>query len=352
MVAGCASSHDVGESVLGGGLQLTAECQSEVADAFDLLPSHIECTGLYKDLATKTIAPGKRAFAPAYPLWSDASVKARWIYLPPDKKIDAKDPNSWKFPIGTRVWKEFRNSTGERRIETRVLFKKDEDDWARATYLWNTAETAAVRVSNGKELEVDGKPYHLPSNMECNACHAGRRDFLLGFEQVSLGLPFPSNSVVIDQDSMVTLQDLVDEGRLVNFKGSTHLQLGPNPDSAESMALGWIHTNCGVSCHNNNANSKAYSNGMRLFLDPAQLDGRPTTEFQPVTTTVGQDVFALQWNGKKRIVPGSPEESWLFTLITQRGDPKEQMPPLATNEVDPQDTEYVRQWIESLAPAE
>jgi len=351
MIAGCASSHDVGESVLGGGLGLSAECQSEAAAGFDRLPNRLECSGLYKDLATKTLAEGRHAFAPSYPLWSDASVKARWIYLPAGMKINAQDPNNWRFPIGTRVWKEFRNPTGERRIETRILFKKDEGEWSRATYQWNADETAAVRVTEGKDLDVDGKAYHLPSNTECDDCHKGRRDRILGFDQVSLGLPFPSNSVVTDQDSMLTLQDLVDDDRIENLQGPATLKLGPTPDTDAAMALGWIHTNCGVSCHNEDPNSKAFSNGMRLFLRPEELDGRPTSELKTVATTVDQDVFALQWKGKKRIVPGSPEESWLYTLITQRKD-KEQMPPLATNQVDQQNTAFVKKWIESLAPAE
>lgn len=352
MATGCAASHDVGGSIAGSGIQLSAECQNEAADAFDQLPMHFSCTGLYKDMASKAVAAGRYAFAPAYPLWSDASVKARWIYLPEGAKIDATDPNSWKFPVGTRVWKEFRNPGGDRRIETRILFKKDDDDWSRATYAWNDDESQAERLDQGKDLEVDGNAYHVPSNTECDDCHKGRRERVLGFDQVLLGLPFPSNSIVTNQDEMLKLQDLVDEGKIDNLTGDTQLQLGPNPDGAEAMALGWMHANCGAGCHNNNPNAKAYSNGMRLILDPTQLDGRPTTDFQAVTTTVGQDVFALQWAGKTRIVPGSPEDSWLYTLITQRGNPKEQMPPLGTNMVDQQDADFVRQWIESLAPGD
>src|SRR5579863_72612 len=36
-------------------------------------PSTLECTGLYSDIATKTLAAGVQSYAPAVPLWSDGA---------------------------------------------------------------------------------------------------------------------------------------------------------------------------------------------------------------------------------------------------------------------------------------
>jgi hypothetical protein len=343
-VSGCAVSHDVGEetSSLSSGIELTSSCQQEVTAAFDGLPLHLACTGLYTEIADKTLADGREQFTPAYPLWSDASVKTRWLYLPAGEQIDASNPKAWTFPNGTRFWKEFRNPSGDKRIETRIFSKQANGEWARATYEWSDDENDATRVADaGKDITVDGKPYHLPSRTECDDCHKGRRDRVMGFDQVSLGLP---------EAMGLSVSDLVAQDRIANLTGPMALQIGAGggPDNVEAKALGWMHSNCGVSCHNDTPTAKAYSNGMRLMLDPTELDGRDTADFAAIKTTVNQAVNALQWSGKTRVVPGAPEQSWLYTLISQRGNPKEQMPPLASNEVDTVNTEVVKQWIVSL----
>jgi hypothetical protein len=342
-LAGCAVAHDVGEaaSSLSSGIQLSAACKREVEDAFDGLPKHLECTGLYADFATQTVGPGREKFTPAFPLWSDASVKTRWVYLPEGTKIDAANPSSWVFPAGTRFWKEFRNPSGDKRIETRIFMKTEGGDWSRATYEWNATDTDAVLLETGRDIEVEGKAYHIPSRQQCDECHKGSRERVLGFEQVNLTLGSSED---------FNVAQLLEQDLIKNLTGPVEPQLGPEPSSSEAQALGWMHTNCGVSCHNDNTNAKAYSNGMRLRLKPEQLDGRSTADFEAIKTTINVKVSALQWNDKKRIVAGKPEESWLYTLITQRGDPKTQMPPLASTQVDTAHTNIVRDWIAGLTP--
>src|SRR5688572_10898868 len=76
-------------------------------------PRTLECTGLYADLSTKQLAVGVREYAPAVELWSDGADKRRFIALPAGKQIDASNPSEWKFPVGTKLWKEF-SVTGKR----------------------------------------------------------------------------------------------------------------------------------------------------------------------------------------------------------------------------------------------
>lgn len=301
---------------------------------------HLDCTGLYEDAASLKLAANVEKFDPVYPLWTDAADKHRWAYIPEGSKIDASDPNAWAFPAGTRFWKEFRNPAGDHKVETRVFVKISEGDWSYATYLWDDAQKRATRHDAAKEFMVDGQKYGLPSHQQCMECHIGRRERVMGFDAVSLGM--------MGEHEGLTLDQLVTSKRLENFEGETHYQIGPNPDSAEAKALGWMHNNCGVSCHNANPNSKAYSTKMRLMLDPRQLDGRPTSEFESVATTVGKDVFTLQWQGNKRIVPGDAAQSLLYQLITTRGNPKMQMPPLGTYITDDDYIAQVKAWIEGM----
>jgi hypothetical protein len=49
-------------------------------------------------------------------------------------------------------------------------------------------------------------------------------------------------------------------------------------------------------------------------------------------------------------VPGAPEASLLYQLISQRGT-AQQMPPIATSVVDEIDDAAVARWIKAMSPA-
>jgi hypothetical protein len=90
---------------------------------------------------------------------------------------------------------------------------------------------------------------------------------------------------------------------------------------------------------------------MRLRLDPELLDGRSSAEFDSRLTTLNVTVNAPGWHGQTRIVPGSPEQSLLVTLISNRGTnnpASNQMPPIASRVVDRASVEKVVQWIRSM----
>jgi hypothetical protein len=301
-------------------------------------PSTLKCTGLYSDIANKVIASGVRAYAPAVPLWADYATKQRWILLPPGTKIDATDPNEWIFPVGTKVWKEF--SRDGKRVETRLFEKIETGFWARTTYAWNADDTDAT-VSGGADLPwgTDGGIYHIPTPDECDQCHRGRTDHILGFEQVSLGLAGATG---------LTLPELVAEQLISPVPALTSLTVGDDGTGAAAAPLQWLHINCGTTCHNDNANSTAYGSSMRLRLDPTQLDGRSSAGFESLTTTVGILASTPSWSGQTRIEPGDPSHSLLVELITNRGTDNpvaNQMPPIATLLVDLTDTQNVIGWI-------
>ena len=304
-------------------------------------PSTLKCTGLYSDIANKVIADGVRAYAPAVPLWADFATKQRWIFLPPGTKIDATDPSEWIFPVGTKVWKEF--SRDGKRVETRLFQKVQTGFWARTTYAWNADDTDA-NVSAGGDMPwgTDGGIYHIPSPDECDQCHRGRTDHMLGFEQVSLGLGGASG---------LTLSELVAEQLITPAPTLTSLIVGDDGTGLAAAPLQWLHINCGTTCHNDNPNSTAYGASMRLRLDPTQLDGRSSVDFDSRTTTLGVLASTPSWLGQTRIEPGDPTHSLLVELISNRGTDNpvaNQMPPIATLIVDTTDTDSVVDWIAKM----
>ena len=299
-------------------------------------PGTLECTGLYADLASKQLAPGVEPYAPAVPLWSDGADKQRWVSLPPGTIIDTSNPNEWVFPVGTRFWKQF--SLNGKRIETRLWQKVRSDFWVHAAYAWNADESAAVQTAGG-DIPFEGGTYHIPTQDECEKCHRGRTEHILGFEEVELGLPGATG---------ITLADLVARGRL-SVPRRTSLSIGDDGTGAAAPALGWLHANCGITCHNANSIAIAYPSGLRFRLDPTQLDGRPSNDFDSLKTAVGVAVNAANWKGQVRIVPGEPDNSLLYFLISHRGSGM-QMPPIATRIVDQANVAVVGRWISLMPP--
>ena len=315
---------------------------AECANAADP-PKTIECTGLYADVATGTLAPGVRPYAPAVPLWADFATKKRWIYLPPGTTIDTTNPSEWIFPVGTRAFKEF--SRDGKRVETRLWHKARAGYWTSATYAWSADEKTATLSAGGDiPWAADGGLYHIPTGMECQQCHGGRTDRLLGFEQVSLGLAGATG---------LTLAELNKEHLLSPPVASTSLSIGDDGTGRGATAMGWLHVNCGVACHNDNPNATGYGSDMRLRLDPLLLDGRPSTDFPTRTTTLGMLANNPMWNTEPRIEPGDSAHSLLVKLITNRGTDNpasNQMPPIASYIVDEADTPNVIAWIDKMPP--
>jgi hypothetical protein len=169
-------------------------------------------------------------------------------------------------------------------------------------------------------------------------CHRGRTENILGFEQVELGLSGAAG---------FTLAELVAEGRLSVPPTRTSLSIGDDGTGAAASALGWLHANCGITCHNRNSGSTAYAAGMFLRLDPLLLDGRPLADSDPLQTTVGITVNNPNWNGRTRIVPGDPGGSLLYHLISSRGV-GDQMPPIATSLVDQPNVALIEDWIRRM----
>src|SRR5579872_4552198 len=348
-----ASANDATLDGGGGDGGDAGEDASDACASATVSPPTLDCTGLYADLATKNLAPGVRPYQPAVVLWSDGAQKARFIQLPPGTQIDATDPTEWRFPVGTKVWKEF--SKNGHRVETRLFQKVDDGPppiWVHATYAWNADESAAVASGGGDiTLEDDGGSYHIPTFSECDQCHNGRTDHVLGFEQVALGLAGAQG---------LTLPELVAEGLIAPAPAQTSLALGDDGTGAAAPAVAWLHINCGVTCHNANSNATAYGVGMRLRLDPAYLDGRALTpaEFDTLRTTLGVPAVSPGWVAPvhwTRIVPGDSNGSLLAQLISHRGKNNPaggQMPPIATSIVDTADVANVVAWIDKMPGAD
>lgn len=283
------------------------------------LPTKLSQAGLYTDMAAKTVNPRLVELTPANPLWSDGAEKHRWYQLPEGQTIDSSDMDHWRFPVGTKLFKEFVKDG--KRLETRLIWRiadtgNREKDTLFGSYVWNDDETDATFAKDGA-VNVRGTQHDVPSAELCWRCHIGEPGNVLGFSALQVG-----------DVSALPLS-------VPPPAGTTYG--APNP------ALGSLHANCG-HCHN--PNGGAWSDSHLVLR--LSVDERDAAATQIVQSTVG--VPLQQWIDRGytyRIVAGDPDQSAVFFRASQR-TMNVQMPPLATEQTDDVSLALLRAWIQTL----
>ena len=290
-------------------------------------------TGLYGDIATRSLAGDVRAFEPTYALWSDGADKKRWVVLPEGAAIDTTDMNRWVLPVGARLWKEF--SLAGTRLETRLIerYGGGPRDYWMGSFVW-LANGSDARFSELGEQDLFGTAHDAPARERCGSCHDGEPGRALGFSALQLaGAP-----------GELDLAQLIAEGRLSAPPApDADYALGGASDAA--LALGYLHANCG-NCHNPRGTAWPDTQ-MLLRLDV----GAASPDTAPVVAGLVNVPLQYYRAGdgaiSLRLVPGHPEQSGLVARMDVRG-PREQMPPLATEQVDERGVALVSRWIEGL----
>jgi mono/diheme cytochrome c family protein len=297
-------------------------------------------TGLFQDPATLTVTPDAVTFEPTYRLWSDGAAKRRWVRIPRGARIDSADMDHWVFPIGTKFWKEF--SVDGTLLETRLVERYGEgpDDYWMGSFVWNPEQTEATLAPDG-QVDVNGSTHDAPSQEQCGACHRGDVGRVLGLSalQMSRAAGGPQLGP--------TIADLTARGMLTVPPPVESAPYAVPGDPVAVAALGYLHANCG-HCHNENGTAWPDTQ-MVLRLGTGDRDVETSAVYQSI---VGHPL--QYWRGgaiTSRVVAGAPDASAIVARMSVRGT-DDQMPPLATEQIDPAGVEAVRTWIQSLgAPA-
>jgi hypothetical protein len=294
------------------------DCPTVPDDQLAVLPAQLSQTGLFADMQTETLAPGVAPFTPRFELWSDGATKRRWIYLPPDARIDSSDPDAWNFPPGTKLWKEFTRDGV--RVETRLQWKHGPAalDWAMAAYVWD-ADDAALAPEG--RTDAAGTQHDVPSASQCLGCHTGTRAGVLGFSAVQLP----------ERD----LADLVAANRFTTAVAPTTI---PGDDTTRA-ALGYLHANCS-HCHNQRRPERT---GPRCFDPQRSFDFMLRTD--ELATASATATYRTAIGGV--IAPGRPDASNILVRIRSR-DEWWGMPALGTEDVDKAGIQVLERWIRTL----
>jgi hypothetical protein len=315
------------------------QCTVPTEDELAALPASLRDTGLFaadSTAAAEVLGDGVRAYTPAFALWSDGADKRRWIAVPEGKHIDTHDMDDWRFPRGTKLWKEFvRDGV---RVETRLMLNTGDDNWVAAAYVWNDDDSDATLAPDG-EVDAHRTHHDVPAADQCLACHGGRKSFVLGFSAVQLA----------NGDDPHGFDDLLSE--------PLHDDLIVPGNATERAALGYLHANCS-HCHNQDRpetdGPRCYDprNELDMFLTKSALGaGHDVADTHTYKTVVhpggGRGDGGL-------VKPGHPDDSALLHLVQTReaqrggGFGPSQMPPLATELVDADGTKILRRWVDAL----
>jgi uncharacterized repeat protein (TIGR03806 family) len=284
------------------------------------------------------------------PLWSDGTIKSRFIAIPGDNpKIDFNPTRSWGFPNDTVLVKSFGLETiegkpeSQRWIETRFLTKQ-QNEWVGYSYLWNDDQTDASLVAKegiDREFTIQTASgerkfaWHYPSRTECMVCHSRAASFVLGLSTPQLnrdhnyGTRTENQLTVLARLGLLRGVDTIDAAK--------HERLADPYDTKaplEARAKSYLHSNCAI-CHVEAGGGNAQ---MQLEFSTA-LDKMKIVDVPPY-----HDRFGLA--DARLIAPGHPERSVLLHRVAMRG--RGQMPQLATTLVDRQAVEMLTEWIKGL----
>jgi uncharacterized repeat protein (TIGR03806 family) len=303
--------------------------------AMDRVPRTLTATGCVDPANPLRPASGLIPYAPNAPFWSDDAEKTRHLALPEGGRITVNPDGDWDLPVGTLLVKDF--TLGGRRIETRLMVRHDDGDWAGYTYEWNDAQTDATLLDGSLVREYPAGRWVYPSRAQCMECHTRAAGRSLGLETAQLNgeIVYPATGRRANQ--LATLEAIGAFAaplamppamlpRFVNPYGTE--------GTDEARARAYLHTNC-AQCHRPEGPGRG------------AMDLRFTTPFA-MTATCNATPMAgdLGVANARQLSPGAPERSLLVLRSRETG--LNRMPPIGSGRVDEPGVALLERWIRGV----
>jgi hypothetical protein len=380
----------------GGFYRLERHIERQTGGPTERFPRKLSETGLFASVKGHTMVAGPIPYSVNAPLWSDGAHKERWMILPGEKPtIDMTASRGWNLPDETVLVKSFAldveqgNPASRRWIETRFLTKQ-EGEWIGYSYVWNDEQTDAtlvakdgldrtfaIRTAEGKSLQ---QKWRYPSRTECMVCHSRAANYVLGLTTLQMNRDHDYGGVVDSQlrvlehlgfvksnyrgDTVAAMRKELEAAGLKEQQVNERIAEATNtrgqraPLEATSLlaqdptnmprlvdpydrsqpldkrARSYLHANCS-QCHVEAGGGNAQ---MDLEFTTAR-DKVKVFDVRPVHHTYGIADARL-------VAPGDPARSVLLERVARRG--QGQMPQLATNLVDEQAVQLLREWISQM----
>ena len=272
-------------------------------------PNFLSETGLYQNIEKFEIIESVIEYKVRFPLYSGRYYKKRFIKLPQGTRIEGVELDSWVFPVGTKIWKEFGQKSKNlvRRIETRYMHKT-EKGWSFLTYIWNDqGSDASLWGGSDGSTEIDlvlekNKKYTVPSQKQCLFCHGvkAKSQVVLGFSSFQLKKDFLKSLIATGKLYMPSI--IWDRHKIFS---RTRL---------EEQAIGYLHGNC-ASCHNPKRKDVLSGSNFNIFYSLSETSSIEKVSLLSLLNTPYTN-FGVPWNrhgaSSYMISPGYPENSMLF----------------------------------------
>ncbi len=315
------------------------------------MPSRLSETGAFSNLATLVPAPGLVPYDVTSPLWSDASVKSRWMAIPSPAHIEFSTNGEWRFPEGSVFVKHFelgiddQNPATRRRLETRILVRDTNGYVYGGTYKWRSDQSDADLLVSGLTEPIAiatafgtrTQTWTYPSRQDCLSCHTGPAGGVLGIKTRQSNRDFHYDATGLTDNQLRAWNHIgLFSPALVESQitGYPHLVNVTNASaSLDFRVRSYLDANCS-HCHR--------PGGVR-----SSWDARFDTPLEQQGIVNGPVVDTLNIVGARVIIPGDLSRSLLHHRLGSLGVIK--MPPLAKNVLDAPAIATVTEWINSLA---
>lgn len=310
---------------------------NDAAIAAEGYPARLSDYGFFADLVKRTPASRVVGYDLETALFSDYTVKQRFIYVPAGATAKYDPAKAFDLPVGSALIKTFGYGEGAsfKPLETRLLLRRA-SGWVAIPYVWNAEGTDALLKRAGTRLAVSftdpsGKPrqisYAVPNQNQCKDCHA------LSGQITPIG---PKARYLNHGDQ---LQKLAAAGLLDRAPADAPRVARWDDAKAplEARARAYLEINC-AHCHN--PAGAASNSGLFLELDRKEA----------VTIGIGKrPVAAGRGSGGREfaIQPGNAEASILIYRLRST-DPGIAMPELGRATAHDEGIELLSQWIDSM----
>lgn len=301
----------------------------------DTVPRTLSATGCVDAQNPLKPASGLIPYEPNAPFHSDGADKTRYMALPEGQQITVQADGDFEFPVGTVLVKDF---TWEGlRIETRLMVRHEDGDWAGYTYAWNEAQTEATLLDGSWLRTLPSGQWLYPSRAQCLECHTQAAGRSLGLETAQLNGDFLYPSTGRRANQLATLEAI---GVLAEPLSAPLAQLPKltNPYGAEgsddAKARSYLHTNC-ASCHRPQGPGRS----MMDWRFSTPLAATNSCKVDPIAGDLGV-------SGAKLLLPAFPEKSLLG--LRMKSTDLHRMPPISSGRVDAQGVELIDRWIRNL----
>ena len=278
------------------------------------------------------------------PLFSDYSLKDRFVYIPEEKKAIHSFDKVYDFPIGSALVKTFSYEMASNKnkvlLETRLLLLQ-ETGWSAHTYVWDENQEDAFLKVSGKTIEgieflhegnLKKVDYRVPNQNQCKECHAAEDKITpIGPKARNLNKKFEFNDGEFNQLTYWMNRQIIDD---YPMELVSPVDWTDESQNINDRVRSYLDVNCG-HCHSPTGN--ANSTGLYLHLDETR-DIHLGLYKKPVAT--GRGSGGLKYS----IVPGKPDESILLHRMISL-DPGVMMPESGRALSHTEAVDMVREWI-------